>query len=69
MKLKDRKDLEKPPSNWYLYQIIMAILYVTVGLLDSLIFKFSTFLIHFVHFSIPIVLGFTSLAIGVIFIY
>jgi protein-S-isoprenylcysteine O-methyltransferase Ste14 len=69
MKLKERKDLEKPPPNWYLYQIIILIFYLTIGLLDSLLFKFSTFLIYFVHFSIRIALGFTSLAIGIIFIY
>lgn len=66
---RERNDLGKEHPNWDTYQVIILVIYIVVGILDAFIFNISTFLANFVHFSIPIILGSSSFAIGVVFMY
>jgi protein-S-isoprenylcysteine O-methyltransferase Ste14 len=66
---KDRNDLCEEAPHWDTYQIIIVAVYLTIGVLDAFVFQFSTFLINYVHFIIPIILGASTFAIGAVFMY
>ncbi|MBD3227658.1 MAG: DUF1295 domain-containing protein [Candidatus Lokiarchaeota archaeon] len=69
MAKKKRNDLCEEAPHFHSIQIVMIVIYFTIFILDSLVFRFSTFLINYIHFSIPIILGSSLLVLGILLIY